>query len=201
MTEEKPKQETEEKAQEKLIETKSEAADAKVKTGKQEAKEEPKEEVKKDKEKEFGEKEKPRKEQAIAYGKNLHASKKQCAYISKFIKNKPIDTAISDLQSVIKLKIPVPFKGEVPHRKGKGIMSGRYPIKASKLFINVLRGLKGNVLVNSMDLDKTRIHTASASWASRPLRRGNVQAKRTNIIITAREAKSNTREKRIGENK
>ena len=137
----------------------------------------------------FQKKEAPKitkKDEAVTKGVSLHLSKKHCMYISSFIKNKTIDGAISDLEEVIKFKRAIPFKGEIPHRKGK-MMSGRYPIKASKSFISLLKTLKGNVLVNQMDLDKTRIHSSSPSWASRPMRRGNVQGKRTNVVIVAKE--------------
>ncbi|MBX4196595.1 hypothetical protein KW805_03330 [Candidatus Pacearchaeota archaeon] len=131
-----------------------------------------------------------KKEFAITHGLSLHASKKHCMYISSFIKGKTIDAAIHDLKQVIKMKRAVPFKGEIPHRKGKGMMSGRYPVNASKLFITLLKGLKGNVLVNGMDLDKTKIVISNPSWASRPQRRGGVRGKRTNVLIKAQEMKS-----------
>ena len=127
-----------------------------------------------------------KKEEAIARGLGMHASKKHCMYICNFIKNKPVDKAISDLEDVIKLKRAVPFKGEIPHRKGK-IMSGRYPINASKLFIKLLRGLRGNALVNNLDIEKARIIFASANWASRPLRREGRKAKRANVLIKLNE--------------
>jgi len=126
-----------------------------------------------------------KKDLAIAHGRNFHASMKNCSYICRFIKNKSIDTAINDLEEVIKMKKPVPFKGEIPHRKGKKMMSGRYPIKAAKMFINLLKSLKGNVLVNQMDLDKTKITIASASWAERPMKSGGRKFKRTNILVKA----------------
>ncbi len=137
----------------------------------------------------------PKKDEAIAKGQALHISKKQAMYICKFIKNKPIDTATADLEQVIKLKKVIPFKGEIPHRKGKGIMSGRYPVKASKLFINILKSLKGNVMVNQMELEKTRITLASASWASRPMRTGRRQGKRTNVLLKATEVKPREKKK------
>jgi ribosomal protein L22 len=127
-----------------------------------------------------------KKDEAIALGKNLHASMKQCKYICKVIKKKSIDEAINYLEDVAKKKKLIPFKGEIPHR-GKGIMSGRYPVNASKLIINVLKGLKGNVLANQMDLDKTKIYYASASWASRPSKKGGGRFKRTNVILKAKE--------------
>nr|AJS12643.1 50S ribosomal protein L22P [uncultured archaeon] len=201
----------EEKAVETKVETKKEHKEIKEikKLGDYKEKPEvPKEEAKKEEkiEKKAEEKSKehkpekapqiPKKDEAVARGLSLHASKKHCMYISSFIKNKSIDSAISDLEKVIKLKKIVPFKGEIPHRKGKGMMSGRYPVSASKLFISMLRGLKGNVLVNGMDLEKTRIYSSSSSWASRPLRKGSVQGKRTNVVITAREFNKKQGEKK-----
>ncbi len=129
--------------------------------------------------------EKIKKTEALARGLDLHASKKHCMYICSFIKGRAIDDAIADLQKVIKLKKAVPFKGEIPHRKG--MMSGRYPINASKLFTNLLKSLKGNVIENGMELERTRIYLASASWASRPSKRRGGRLKRTNVILKARE--------------
>ena len=128
-----------------------------------------------------------KKDEAIALGRNLHASMKQCKYICKFIKKKSIDEAIAYLENVAKKKKLIPFKGEIPHRHAEGIMSGRYPVNASKLMINILKGLKGNVLANQMDLDKAKITFASASWASRPSKRGGGRFKRTNVILKAKE--------------
>ncbi|MBS3088318.1 hypothetical protein J4402_00905 [Candidatus Pacearchaeota archaeon] len=130
-----------------------------------------------------------KKDEAIARGLAVHMSKKHAMYICSFIKNKSIDESINYLEQVIKLKKVIPFKGEIPHRKGKGIMSGRYPVNASKLFISILKSLKGNVIVNQMELENTRITFASACWAARPMRRGSVKGKRTNVILKAREVR------------
>jgi large subunit ribosomal protein L22 len=108
-------------------------------------------------------------------------------YICSYIKGKKIDSAIVDLEDVQGFKKAVPFKGEIPHRKGKGMMSGRYPIKAAALFVNILKSLKGNSIVNGLELENTVISSASSNWSSRPARRGNRQGKRTNVILEARE--------------
>ena len=128
-----------------------------------------------------------KKENAITHGSNLHMSKKQGMYICSFIKGKNIDIAIKDLEEVKMMKKIVPFKGEIPHRKGKGMMSGRYPIKASGMFISMLKSLKGNSIVNGLDLEKTAIWSASASWGRRPMRSRRRQGKRTNVILIAKE--------------
>jgi len=175
------KQEPSPKKEEQKPETKIEKPETKTET----KKETPKKETPSKK----PEKPKPKKEEVIARGLNLRVSKKQSMYICSFIKNKHIDTAIAHLELVTRQKMVVPFKGEIPHRKGKNIMSGRYPQKAADLFIKLLKGLRGNILINNMDLEKTRIYIASASWASRPMRSNNRQAKRTNVILKAREIK------------
>ena len=123
------------------------------------------------------------KSEAVARGVSIHASKRHCMYIGNFIKGKTVDAAISDLEQVVKLKRAIPFKGEIPHRKG-AMMSGRYPVEASKLFIGMLKGLKGNISVNNMPAE-TRIFSVVSNWASRP-RRSNGKAKRTNVVIIAK---------------
>ncbi len=127
------------------------------------------------------------KKESEARGLNMPASKKHCMYLCRFIMNKTIDQAINELKKVILYKRPVSFKGEIPHRKYPNVMSGRFPIKASKQFINILKGLRGNVLVNGMDLERTRISWASANWAYRPKRSGGVRFKRSHVLLKAKE--------------
>jgi ribosomal protein L22 len=67
------------------------------------------------------------------------------------------------------------------------MMSGRYPVKASKHFITMLKTLKGNAIVNGMELEKTKIAMCSPSWASRPPIRGGARAKRLNVVLVAKE--------------
>lgn len=126
-----------------------------------------------------------KKEEARALSNGVAISLKHGMHISRFIKNKSIDRATKELEEVIILKRAIPFSGEIPHRKG--MMSGRYPVEASKAFILLLKHLKGNSIANGMDLDKLRITEASVSWASRPLRSGGRHAKRVNMILVAKE--------------
>ena len=128
---------------------------------------------------------KVKKEEATAKGLSSPISKKHSIYICRFIKNKSVDKAISDLSEVIKFKKPVPYKGEIPQRKG-GI-KGRYPVNAAKHFIKLLKGLKENAVVNGLEVEKTKIYFASSTWASRPQRRGGIRGKRTNIILKVKE--------------
>ncbi len=139
-----------------------------------------------------------KKEEAIAKGTNLHASKKHCMYICNFIKGKPIDQAIAELQEVLTFKRVIPMKGEIPHRSAPGIMSGRYPVKTSQQFIPLLKALKGNAIVNGLDMDKTRITYGSSTWASRPQKRGGMRFKRAYVILKAKEVEmKEKKEKKI----
>lgn len=135
---------------------------------------------------------KVKKEEAVARGEGLHVSLKHAMAVSRFIKNKNIDVAIIQLGEVIAMKKAIPFKGEIPHRKGE-MMSGRYPVNACKEFIPILKGLRGNVIANSMELEKTVISYSCPSWGSRPMRTGGRKGKRINIIIKAKEKKENGR--------
>jgi ribosomal protein L22 len=93
-----------------------------------------------------------------------------------------------DLQLVVKMKKVVPMKGEIPHRKGKGIMSGRYPINASKLMINLLKSLDANARTH--EINNPKITLAKADKAARPYRRfGSRRFKRTNVLLYAKASK------------
>lgn len=151
-----------------------------------------------------------KKDEASANGLSLPLSKKHCMYLGTFIKGKPIDLVISQLEEVIKMKRAIAYKGEIPHRHQEGMMSGRYPVKASKAFIPLLKGLKGNAIANGMDIDKVRITACVPNWASRPSRSGGRRGKRVHVLLKAREvvpsekpsrpSKSNKQEKKT-ENK
>ncbi len=119
----------------------------------------------------------------IICGKNLSISKKHGLAICKFISKKKIEEAIRDLEKVVKLKIPIPMRGEIPHKKGKGIMSARYPIKASRIIIKLLKGLNANAFVKNIEIENYRI-AAKTNSAPRPYKRfGQKKMKRAHIII------------------
>ncbi len=123
-----------------------------------------------------------RKTEAVVHGKSLFISTKHAVAICNLIRGKNIDKAISIMEDAEKMKIAVPMRGEIPHRKGK-IMSGRYPVKAIKEFVKLLKSLKTNALMNELELEKYKIF-CKANIASRPYRRfGKGRFKRTHIEI------------------
>jgi len=124
---------------------------------------------------------KPTKTEAIVNARNLPISTKHSIAICNMIRNKDINGAISLLERAEKKQIPVPMRGEIPHRKG--IMSGRYPINALRHFIKSLKSLESNALVNELELEKYKIF-CKADVASRPYRRfGRGRFKRTNLTL------------------
>lgn len=143
--------------------------------------------IEKDKTKESEKKEekdkKRHKEEAIVRGKDLSISTKHAVAICRFIKGKTINDAIKQLEEVINEKRPIPMKGEIPHRRG--IERGRYPKKAAKTIIKLLKNLNSNCIV--CGIENPYIFMAKADKASRPYRRfGTRRFKRTHITIIAK---------------
>lgn len=84
---------------------------------------------------------------ARALGKELAISPRHAINICKAIKGMPLDKAVEFLEDVIDLKKAVPFRTHVhglPHRKGKGMATGRYPEKAARAIKNVLEEARNN---------------------------------------------------------
>ncbi len=151
-----------------------------------EIKQEVKEDIKETKEKDK-KPEKPivksgvKKTEAVVNGRNLSISTKHSIAICNLIRGKNIDKIIPILEQVEKMKKPIPMRGEIPHKKG--MMSGRYPVKAVKEFIKLLKSLRANALVNELELERYKIF-CKANIASRPYKRfGKGRFKRTNVQI------------------
>ncbi|MAG11097.1 hypothetical protein CMI44_02195 [Candidatus Pacearchaeota archaeon] len=131
---------------------------------------------------------KTKKYDSIVNGLGLPISTKKAAAICRSIERKKIEDAIADLEKVIALKKVVAMRGEVPHKKGKGIMSGGYPKKTAEYFLRLLKNLQANSDVN--ELDEPIIVEAVANIAPRPFGRfGRIKRKRTHVKIRAIEKK------------
>ena len=123
---------------------------------------------------------------AVVRGVNLSLSYKISGSVCRMIRKKEIDDAIRMLEEVLKFKRVVPMNNmEIPHRKGKGVMAGRYPLGVCKEIIDLLKQLKANSSVNG--LNNPIIFLAKADKASSPFRREGRRAKRANIYLEARE--------------
>jgi len=140
-----------------------------------------KEDVKDDKKKKVVEAPKVKRTEAVVNGMSLHVSTKHSIAICNFIRGKNVEKAIAELEDAEKMKFAIPMRGEIPHKKG--IMSGRYPVKAIAEFIKLLKSLKSNAIANELELEKVRIFCV-ANIAARPYRRfGRKRFKRTHVEI------------------
>jgi len=131
--------------------------------------------------------EKPKKTETVVNAQNLSISTKDSIAICRFIKKKKIEDAIVDLEQVLKFKKAIPMKGEIPHRKGKGMMSGRFPKNAVQNFIKLLKNLLANATYNG--LEDPVIAGAIANIGVRPYGRFGVRKKRTHVKLKAIEKK------------
>ena len=139
--------------------------------------------------------EKPKRTEAVVNGMSLPISTKKSVAVCKFILHKKIREAIVDLEQVLVHKKVVPMKGEIPHQKGKGISSGRYPKKPAEYFIKLLKSLLANA--NANGLEEPIVSEAIANLASRPYGKfGRVKKKRTHVKLVAKEKKKNKGKKK-----
>ncbi len=131
-------------------------------------------------------KEIPAKDVAIVNGFSLAISPKNSKWISKMIMKKSIDNAITMVEEVVVKKRAVKMDGaEIPHRKGKGMMSGRYPVNAAKEFIVLLKQLKANAIVNGVE--NPIITLAMANKGRLPFKKEGRRGKRAHVRIEARD--------------
>ncbi len=138
---------------------------------------------------------------AVVNGMGLRISTKQSVDICNMIRGKKVDNAIELLEEVVNYKRVVKMNTrEVGHKKGKGVMAGRYPVTAAKEFIRLLKQLRANALVNEIEYENLVIF-CKANKASRPYRRSGTQAKRTHVTLMLEEKKNKKTKKKSKKNK
>ncbi len=103
---------------------------------------------------------------AKVYGKNIDMSPKHSREICNTIKGMKIERAIDLLESTTKLETPIPFRRyykKIGHKKGLSKwFAGRYPVKASKNIIKLLKEVESNAEYKGLNTTKLRIIHASA---------------------------------------
>ena len=130
--------------------------------------------------------------------RNLEISTKVSVEICNLLRYKNIEKAKNALERVTKKKQPVPYKRynkEIPHRKGK-IMSGRYPIKASKVILKLLNSIIANAQQKGMSSNLYISHISAHKASSQfhySRHRGRVM-KRTHLKIIVKESKQAKKE-------
>ncbi len=102
---------------------------------------------------------------AKAMGYEMPISFKHAVEICRFIKGRKISEAKKLLEEVIALKRPIPFKRykkKVAHKNIDGWYAGRYPQKACKYILKILKNLEANAEYKGLDVDKLVIVHAEA---------------------------------------
>ena len=85
------------------------------------------------------------------------------------IRGRNLGDAMDFLEKVIEKKEAVPFRrysGKQAHRRGLGAKwgwpAGRYPVKAAKYVLKLLRNVENNADVKGLDIEKLRIKHVAA---------------------------------------
>ena len=132
-------------------------------------------------------------------GMHLSISKKHAVEICSFIRGKEVKRSKAQLAEVIAMKRAIPmkrYKRNIGHKGG--MAAGRYPIKASKVFIDLLSSLESNAENKGLDSKSLIIITSVANQASRPFHPGRqrrTKMKRTHVELIAKEAEQGTTKK------
>ena len=137
---------------------------------------------------------------AAARGTGLNISPKAAREDCKALKGMDLEKAKNYLGRVIKMDQAVPFKrhdGKVGHRRGKGMSTGRYPVKTAAAILKVIESAGNNGEAIHIDIENWRIlHIATSrgtSFESRfPRARGRATPKMresANVEVVLEEIK------------
>ncbi len=123
---------------------------------------------------------------AAAVSTNVHCSTKQAVMIANFVRGKTVKRAIRDLTEVINKSMAVPFTRFTEGAGHKpGIGPGKYPQKATKAFLQVIRSAAANAEDKGFDSD-LKIISCTANQGVKSMRYGRHrgrQRKSTHIEV------------------
>jgi large subunit ribosomal protein L22 len=95
---------------------------------------------------------------ARSQGHELHVSPRHCVEICRELRGRSLVEAKSHLEAITKMKTPVPFKRHssgVGHRAGmRGWDAGRYPQKAAREILTVVRNAEANAEYQGLDTER-----------------------------------------------
>jgi large subunit ribosomal protein L22 len=98
---------------------------------------------------------------AKALGRSLKISPKHAVEICNKIRGMKIEKAQAYLEDVMEMKTAVPFKKhnkKVGHRRGiGGWPTGRYPVKAAKQILDILKNAEANAEYKGLDTENLKI--------------------------------------------
>lgn len=123
---------------------------------------------------------------------SLPVSTKQCIEICRWVKHKKVAAAKRMLEEVIAYKQAVPFKHfyhNIGHRKGR-MAAGRYPIKACKAVLQLLRQAEANASLKGLNLNNLFIALIIPNKGAKNMRPGRIHgraAKNTHLQAVVEE--------------
>lgn len=137
---------------------------------------------------------------ARASASNTRISMKKSVEVAKAIQGKKVHVAKRFLENVVAQEQVVEYKRyntEMPHRKGKGVMSGGFPVNVAKQFLIVLHNATKNA--ENLNLgDELKIISCSARQGSSRYKMSRLSGRKmksTNveIILAQYEDKKSTK--------
>ena len=136
---------------------------------------------------------------AKASASNLSVSTKHSVELCRNLRYKKTAKAKEILEGVIAVKKPIPFRRftkDLGHKPGIG--AGRYPQKAAKEFLKLVRAVENNAQFKGLNTSSLKIVKIVANKASVPMTGGRhrTSTKRTHLEIEVREAKEKKKEAR-----
>ena len=126
----------------------------------------------------------------IVRGSFLPISFKASVNIARFIKGREVKKALKILEGVMEKKIAVPYvkyNRKVAHKPGIG--PGRYPVKAARYFIGILKNGINVAKNKGMDENKLYIKRIEVNRSISKRRAKRLGRKATSIIIELEEKK------------
>ena len=131
---------------------------------------------------------------ATVKGRSLNVSTKFSIEICNRIRGMKLISARRFLEDVIKQNVALPMtrhNWDLGHKPGK-VGPGRYPVKASQMFIRLLNSLEANATnkgmsVNNLYLEFAKSDKGEVKW--RAGRKGRMKMKNTHIELRAGERK------------
>ncbi len=127
---------------------------------------------------------------AVARALNVPVSTRHCIEICRSLRYKDVSYAKKFLEEVSVLKRAVPYKRFIQDTGHKaGMSAGRYPQKAAKEILRLLKSVEANAQVKGLDTSSLKITKLLANKASifSTGRRHGGSAKRTHVEVEVKE--------------
>ena len=108
-------------------------------------------------------------------GRDMNVPFKDMVMVAEYIRGKRLSKALESLEAVAALKRTIPYKRfnkGIGHRKGDQFKLGKYPRKAAKFTLGVLKNLQANAEFKGYDPENVKIiHSQAQHGVTRPRRK------------------------------